>query len=226
VRFQTVARSGRVNPNLLRGVGFGSYSTLPSTVSVWLNPEALVQSRSSEVSSIVSGALPSTYRTSMKPYDTAQKLFQAVVAKLQYVETGNMPDAVTAARSGRGDCGYFSALFVAACRNAGIPARTACGMTLGENEWHVWSEFYIPNYGWIPADPSYCDALCPDGSLPLYFGTIPELNERVAVTYGFDHTVSRSKMPMLQSPAVFTTGLTRVAPVQPYCSLSEAAVNP
>jgi transglutaminase-like putative cysteine protease len=225
VQFSTVASSVRTNPDLLRKASFDSYKSLPSNASVWLRAEALVESRSSDITSFVAKSLPKNYRATMKPYDAARMLFLSVVARMRYATVTTKPDAVVAARTGRGDCGFFSALFVAACRNIGIPARTVSGMVLGDNEWHVWAEFWIPGAGWVPADPTYCDTLCPDGSLALYFGTIPELNQRVALTYGFDHTANGYAMNMLQSPAVYVSGSTRVSSIQGFCSLSLATGN-
>ena len=83
----------------------------------------------------------------------------------------------------------------------------------------------MPNNGWVPVDPYYCDALCPDGSIPLYFGTIPELDQRVALTYGFDHVVSGHSISMLQSPAVFISGSTKVGSIQTYCNLGTTNSN-
>jgi hypothetical protein len=225
VRFQTLASSCRTNSSVLRLAGFDSYKVMPSSVSAWLKAETLVQSKSGEITSFVNRTLPRNFKQSMRPYDAARALFQAVVARIQYTAMSVKPDALTALRIGRGDCGYFSALFVACCRNIGIPARTVCGMSLGDNEWHVWSEFWIPGQGWVPADASYCDMLSPDGSLPLYFGTIPELNQRAAITYGFDHVASGSSMTMLQTPVLIASGSTRVSGVQDYCSL-QIAPNP
>ena len=53
-----------------------------------------------------------------------------------------------------GDCGSYSLIFVALCRAVGIPARVANGhwCCKPKKNYHVWNEFYIPNYGWIPAD--------------------------------------------------------------------------
>ncbi len=219
-QFQVQTSSSRVNPQVLRTVGFGAYANLTSEDACWLQPETLIESNNLQIHYFVASILPSTYRQSMSPYDAAQKLFQAVVARMQYVTTTAKPDALVALNTRQGDCGYFAALFVAACRNAGIPARAVSGFTLGNNQWHVWAEFYVPGYGWIPADPAYCDALVPNGALPVYFGTIPELNQRAAVSYGFDHSVPGHSITMLQSPAVFASSGTWVSSVQPCCSLS------
>jgi len=83
-----------------------------------------------------------------------------------------------------GDCSHYSALFVAMCRSEGIPARCVYGRigwrpyfnegnsTMYSNldtmltddgfagaqhhglGPHMWAEFYLTNYGWIPVDPN------------------------------------------------------------------------
>lgn len=225
LQFETTASSSRVNSGLLRQTKFAAYNILPATIKPWLKAETLVESANGDVTKFVATVLPKNFKQTMAPYDAVQNLFQAVVGHVQYTVSTARPDALAALRTGRGDCGFFSALFVACCRNIGVPARTVSGMTMGATQWHTWTEFYVPNAGWIPADPSFCDSICPDGSLPLYFGTVPDLNSRVATTYGLDHVASGKSMPILQSPAVFQSGATRVASVQSICSLSLANSN-
>jgi transglutaminase-like putative cysteine protease len=60
-----------------------------------------------------------------------------------------------------GKCTDISSVFVALCRAAGVPAREVFGLRLGKNAeqdittWqHCWSEFFLPGYGWVPADPA------------------------------------------------------------------------
>ncbi len=60
-----------------------------------------------------------------------------------------------------GKCTDISSVFVALCRAAGVPAREVFGLRLGKKEeqdittWqHCWSEFFLPGYGWVPADPA------------------------------------------------------------------------
>lgn len=68
-----------------------------------------------------------------------------------------------------GACGDYSALFVAACRSVGIPARMNIGFWAAErNGTHVWAEFQLPTREWIPVDPSLDD----QGETPgeKYFG--------------------------------------------------------
>jgi transglutaminase-like putative cysteine protease len=60
-----------------------------------------------------------------------------------------------------GKCTDISSMFVALCRAAGVPAREIFGLRLGKQPeqdittWqHCWSEFFLPGYGWVPADPA------------------------------------------------------------------------
>ena len=82
----------------------------------------------------------------------------------------------------RGGCDQFSALFIALSRAVGIPARSVIGFVGVAPAWtsetlsvldtivteegfagaryrglmaHVWAEFFLPGYGWIPVDPTW-----------------------------------------------------------------------
>jgi transglutaminase-like putative cysteine protease len=62
--------------------------------------------------------------------------------------------------TGRGDCGTQSMLFSAFCRSLGIPARATGGYQMLLQDApspHFWAEYYLPEYGWVPVDPTVAE---------------------------------------------------------------------
>ena len=57
----------------------------------------------------------------------------------------------------KGDCGMQAILFITLCRILGIPARWQSSLQVRTDEagCHDWAQFYLPEYGWLTADPSY-----------------------------------------------------------------------
>lgn len=95
------------------------------------------------------------------PYLQAQKIYRYVSDTLPYshaphmqLEATGKPRSEYVFETGIGDCGAQSQYFAALCRAAGIPARVPAGyqMILGPAGTHVWAEYYVEGYGWIPAD--------------------------------------------------------------------------
>ncbi|MCX6348156.1 MAG: transglutaminase [Candidatus Aureabacteria bacterium] len=100
------------------------------------------------------------------PYRAARRIYDYILKNLPYsfvphltVAVLKKPEAVYAHEFGCGDCGTQSMYFAALCRAAGIPARSTGGYQLipGHAGAHFWAEFYLPNYGWIPVDPTIAD---------------------------------------------------------------------
>ena len=54
-----------------------------------------------------------------------------------------------------GDCGNYSSVFISLLRAKGIPARHVVMVHAQKDEFHVRAEFFLPSYGWIPADPTW-----------------------------------------------------------------------
>ncbi|MDZ7376999.1 MAG: transglutaminase-like domain-containing protein [candidate division KSB1 bacterium] len=59
-----------------------------------------------------------------------------------------------------GDSAEYAWAFVALCRAVGIPARSVTGFLAKPNTElpHNWAEFYLPSWGWLPADPYLADS--------------------------------------------------------------------
>jgi len=116
-------------------------------------------------------------------------------------------DALGAFNSQQGECGGYSNLFIALCRAVGVPARPITGIVgikEGSYYWangdvytHMWAEFYLPNYGWVPADPTYAD-VGNMSTLGIGYGDRLVLSKGVDIELG--HGMSR--IPWFHMPYV------------------------
>ncbi|MFZ2301914.1 MAG: transglutaminase-like domain-containing protein [Gallionella sp.] len=109
--------------------------------------------------------------------------------------TGEVEIQITK-RSGK--CADISSVFVSIARAAGVPAREVFGIRLGKKDdedmtggHHCWVEFYVPGYGWVPADPAdvrkimlvdKLDIKSAQKIIDYYFGAVDEY--RIALARG------------------------------------------
>lgn len=110
------------------------------------------------------------------PFRAARKIYDYVVHDLTYstvphmaIEALGIPESVYVHERGFGDCGAQSIYYSALLRSLGIPARATGGWQLvpGISGDHIWAEFYLPNYGWVPVDTSVAQiGLYPLGHTP------------------------------------------------------------
>ncbi|MFI3168892.1 MAG: transglutaminase family protein [Faecalibacterium sp.] len=87
--------------------------------------------------------------------EQAVQLADAVYHAIAY-QSGSTCTATTAAQAfagGQGVCQDFSHIFIALARKAGIPARYANGLPLGEGQSHAWCEVYADGM-WQGIDPT------------------------------------------------------------------------
>ena len=70
-------------------------------------------------------------------------------------------DVCALLRKPGGKCTDISSVFIALCRASGVPAREVFGIRLGKKAeedistyQHCWSEFFVPGFGWVTADPA------------------------------------------------------------------------
>lgn len=89
------------------------------------------------------------------PYLKARLIQGWVNQNMRYQYPPDHRGASSALSSLRGDSGQYADLFVALCRASGVPARMVAGFMSKNGESlssHIWAEFWLPQYGWIPAD--------------------------------------------------------------------------
>ena len=118
------------------------------------------------------------------PYWIARKIFDWVIGALEYERVGGWDVPETLIKRGTGSCSEYAFLYIGLCRAAGLPARYEAGAavrgddTCTDDVHHRWAEVYLPNYGWIPVDPSGGDQSTPGGQVDA----IGRLSNRFFVT--------------------------------------------
>jgi len=118
------------------------------------------------------------------PYWIGRKIFSYVIEHLEYELAGGWNIAPAILERGNGSCSEYSFVYIAMCRAAGLPARYAGSIVVRgddasyDNVFHRWVEIYLPNYGWLPVDPSRGDSKWPS-SRANSFGF---LDNRVLIT--------------------------------------------
>ncbi|NUP88958.1 MAG: transglutaminase domain-containing protein [Candidatus Sumerlaeia bacterium] len=127
-------------------------------------------------------------------YLRAERLFRWVCDHLTYIYPPGQRGALPTLARGNGDCGEYSFLFIALCRAAGIPARLVAGFSFTPEStgYHVWAEFHVPPYGWLPADASRADDASGEHDLAGLFAHLP--NDRLIASAGVN-------LPLEPAPA-------------------------
>ncbi len=118
------------------------------------------------------------------PYWIGRKIYNYVIDHVEYELVGGWNIAPTVLERGTGSCSEYSFVYIAMCRAAGLPARYVGSVVIRGDDasyddvYHRWVEIYLPNYGWIPVDPSGGDSKWPSDRAN-YFGY---LNNRFLIT--------------------------------------------
>lgn len=218
VNFTVTVSGARTNIASLRGVTWAKEALAPTTVTPYLKPDLMCQSTNPSILAYVKSVLPSTYKTTMSPYDAAKAIYMAVVKRTVY-QTPATQDSVTTLSIKKGDCGSFTNLVSACLRSIGIPSRANTGFWIGSDQWHVKGEFYLTGIGWIPFDASESRLLDTSGTYPYYFGSDGSLNNFCAVGRGDDHTLSPNIITYTQVGWLFKTGTAVNQPYGSVCNL-------
>lgn len=113
-------------------------------------------------------ALAEAVGTERNPYWIMRKIYNYVIKHMEYEMVGGWNTAPTVLERGNGSCSEYTFVFIALCRVAGLPARYAGSIAIRGDDaslddvFHRWAEVYLPNYGWIPVDPSRGDDPSPE----------------------------------------------------------------
>ena len=120
-----------------------------------------IQANSSEIYSMAKTIIGDE----KNPYRQAKLIHKWMSDNIHY-EPGDR-DALSVLHKRGGDCAGKAHLYIAFLRSIGIPARSVAGIhspgssILQSGVWfpdktmgyHVWTEFYLPDYGWAQVDP-------------------------------------------------------------------------
>jgi len=120
-------------------------------------------------SPVIQDAVKAAVGSETNPYWIGRKIFNYINEKLFYERVGGWNTAPTVLQRGNGSCSEYSFVYIAMCRAAGLPARYVGSVVVRGDDacwddvFHRWVEIYLPNYGWIPVDPSGGDQPTPQG---------------------------------------------------------------
>jgi len=106
-------------------------------------------------------------QTPDNPYWKARALFNYLIDNMYYEMVGGWNTAPTVLDRGNGSCSEYTFVYISMCRAIGIPARYVGSLVVRGDDasmddvFHRWAEIYLPNYGWVPVDPSGGDKKLP-----------------------------------------------------------------
>jgi len=101
------------------------------------------------------------------PIHAARAIYDYLIDEFNYnykAEGAGEGDVLWACDSKTGDCTDYHSMFLALCRNQGIPATHEFGFPIRTKKpsgtipyYHCWARFHVEGVGWIPIDASEAD---------------------------------------------------------------------
>ncbi len=134
----------------------------------------------------------SVRRNRTSPYQIARAAYDWILDHMDYALYAEDRGAIAGIGRAFGDDYTYATAFVSVLRAARIPSRIVGGVLIsGQDDAypHFWAEFFVPAFGWIPADPSLGDGAFPAGFIEpdnpseFYFGNLDSF--RLAFHHGF-----------------------------------------
>ncbi|HEY1068341.1 MAG TPA: transglutaminase-like domain-containing protein [Pirellulales bacterium] len=181
IEYDLVSRKGRVDAKRLAALPYAPYPAALKA-ETWLAPEEKVQAKSAKIAEIAA-----TLAGERRPaQQIARAAYEWVLERTTYQLIDGFGGATYCLEKQHGECGDYSALFVALCRAAGVPARIVAGAWADQTDgWHVWAEFLLPTGEWSPVDGSLGDGN--PRARVFYFGN--RESNRVGLTKAADVTL-------------------------------------
>jgi len=142
----------------------GSESDIPSEIS----DKYLVDNEKYDITNpIIQKGLKEAVGETKNLYWKARRIFDYLIDHMYYEMQGGWNTAPTVLERGNGSCSEYTFVYIAMCRASGIPARYVGSVVHRRDDaamddvFHRWVEIYLPNFGWIPVDPSRGDKQSP-----------------------------------------------------------------
>jgi hypothetical protein len=113
------------------------------------------------------------------PYIIARNVFYFLLTQMAYDRKSSAKTVTDAFIAARGNAEDYSLLYCALLRSLGIPARPVTGILVYDTRRtirHMWAEFYLEGFGWVPVDPVLADG--------VQFGVLPGLDQPEEYYFG------------------------------------------
>lgn len=116
---------------------------------------------------IIQKAVKEAVGKETNPYWIAHKIYKYIMERMEYELSGGWNPAPLVLQRGTGSCSEYTFVYIAMSRAAGLPVRYVGSVVVRGDDasmddvFHRWVEVYLPNYGWIPVDPSGGDQPLP-----------------------------------------------------------------
>ena len=122
----------------------------------YTRPEQLIESNDSRMISLMHNLTDNIDDW----HEKVLRIYNFAYSHINYEVQDEEMGALWALENRVGDCSEYSYLFVALCRAARIPARIQAGFAFHRSsetleDGHMWAEYYLKNYGWIPVDVAW-----------------------------------------------------------------------
>ncbi len=134
-----------------------SYNQERKLYDFYTNPDMYVPSDDQ----LIISTAASVVGRNTNPYVKAEALYTYLLRHLEYDPNYSSENLSDSLDSRKADLRTYGLLFTAMARSVGIPARPIAGFVVHGDKLtrrHVWAEFYLPQFGWVPVDPAMGDS--------------------------------------------------------------------